>query len=376
VRIAEIEVWVVNVPLTESFSSSFETKAGTTRTVLRLRTEDGLEGWGETMHGRPTAALIERVKDRLVGVDVRATAEVARRCRMVPFFYGYVGYCAQAGLEMAMLDAACRAAGIPLYLHLGGAVRDRVPITCLLTRAHAGEVGLADMPRALAEAAKRQVSEGAFGALKFKGSADARFDVRVMHALREALPDLPLRVDPNGAWSVSESIWAGRQLEPLGLEYLEDPCEGLEGMARVRAEVRTPLCTNMCVVRLEDLAPAIRMRAVDVVHADVHKWGGVRATMAMQAICQSFGLGVNFHSGGELGISTACHLHVAAAMDRLDYAIDSMYYLAGEDVLAERLEFRYGALVVPQGPGLGVEVDVERVEYFALRNREEGDHTL
>jgi glucarate dehydratase len=118
------------------------------------------------------------------------------------------------------------------------------------------------------------------------------------------------------------------------------------------------------------------MRAVDVVHADVHKWGGVRATMAMQAICQSFGLGVNFHSGGELGISTACHLHVAAAMDRLDYAIDSMYYLAGEDVLAERLEFRYGALVVPQGPGLGVEVDVERVEYFALRNREEGDHTL
>ena len=374
-RIADIDVWVVNVPLTRSFSSSFETKAGTTRTVLRIRTDDGLEGWGETMHGRPTAALIERIKERVVGVDVRAVAEVERRCRMVPFFHGYTGYCAMAGLEMAMLDATCRAAGVPLHLHLGGAVRDRVPITCLLTRADV-DAAPADLLRALTDAATRQVSEGQFGALKFKGSTDPRFDVRVMRALREALPNLPLRVDPNGVWSVPESVWVGRELEALGLEYLEDPCDGLEGMARVKAEVRMPLCTNMCVVRMEDLAPAVRMRAVDVVHADVHKWGGVRATMAMLAVCQAFGLGVNFHSGGELGISTACHLHVAAAMDRLDYAIDSMYYLTGEDVLGERIELRGGALVVPQGPGLGVNVDVARVEHFAGRNREEGDHTL
>lgn len=375
-RIEDIDAWVVNVPLIASFSSSFETKSGTTRTVLRVRTEDGLEGWGETMHGRPTAALIERIKDRVVGVDVRAVAEVARRCRMVPFFHGYIGYCAMAGLEMAMLDVACRAAGVPLHLYLGGAVRDRIPLTGLLTRADAGAARSADMPRVLAEAGARQVGEGRFAALKFKGSTDPRFDVRVMRALREALPDVALRVDPNAVWSVPESLWAGRELEAVGLEYLEDPCEGLEGMARVRAEVGIPLCTNMCVVRMEDLAPAVRMRAVDVVHADVHKWGGVRPTMAMQAVCQTFGLGVNFHSGGELGISTACHLHVAAAMDRLDYAIDSMYYLIGEDILGERIELRDGALMVPQGPGLGVEVDVECVEHFARRNSEEGDHTL
>ena len=369
-------MWVVNVPLTAPFSSSFETKAGTTRTVLRVRTDEGVEGWGETMHGRPTAALIDRIKDRIVGVDARAVAEVARRCRMVPFFHGYIGYCAMAGLEMAMLDVSSRMAGIPLHLYLGGAVRDRVPITCLLTRADAGPARVADMPRVLAEAAARQVGEGRFAALKFKGSPDARFDVRVMRALREALPEVALRVDPNGIWSVPDSLWAGRELEAVRLEYLEDPCDGLEGMARVRAEVATPLCTNMCVVRMDDLAPAVRMRAVDVVHADVHKWGGVRPTMAMQAVCQAFGLGVNFHSGGELGVSTACHLHVAAAMDRLDYAIDSMYYLAGDDILSERIELRDGALMVPQGPGLGVEVDVERVEHFARRNREEGDSTL
>ncbi|WP_020576446.1 mandelate racemase/muconate lactonizing enzyme family protein [Actinopolymorpha alba] len=374
-RVSEIDVWVVNVPLTTTFASSFEAKAGTTRTVVRVRTDDGLEGWGETMNGRPTAALITRIKEQFIGLDPRATAEVARRCAMVPFFYGYIGYCALAALEMAFLDLSCRAWQVPLHLYLGGAARHTIPITALLTRGAAGNASKSDLPAVLADKAKEEISALGFTALKFKGSVDARFDVSVMGALREALPDLALRVDPNAAWSVPASIAAGRALDPLGLEYLEDPCEGLEGMARVRSEIATPLCTNMCVVRLEDLAPAIRMNAVDIVHADVHKWGGVRPTMDLDATCRIFGLGLNFHSGGELGISTACHLHVAAALARLEYAIDAMYYLTAEDILTERIAFSDGALAVPQGPGLGVTVDLDRLTFYARRNAEDGDHT-
>lgn len=374
-RVADIDVWVVNVPLTTIFASSFESKAGTTRTILRVRTDDGLEGWGETMHGRPTAALIDRIKDQFIGVDPRATAQIRRTCSMTPFFYGYVGYCALAGLEMAFLDLACRAADMPLHLHLGGAVRDTVPITALLTRGDAGNVSRPDLPSALAEKAREAIDEHGFSALKFKGSTDARFDVSVMRALRDALPDLALRVDPNAVWSVPTSVWAGRRLDEIGLEYLEDPCQGLEGMAQVRAQVTTPLCTNMCVVRLEDIAPAVRTGAVDIIHADVHKWGGVGPTMDLAATCEVFGLGLNFHSGGELGISTACHLQVAAALDRLDYAMDAMYYLAAEDVLAERIPLSDGSLAVPQGAGLGVDVDLDRVLHYARRNEEEGDHT-
>jgi glucarate dehydratase len=375
-RIAEIDSWVVNAPLRGDFASSFEVKAGTTRTVLRVRTEDGAEGWGETMHGRPTKAIVDRIKDRFLGLDPRATAEVSRRSHMVPFFHGYLGYCAVAGIEMALFDLVGRATDTPLHLQLGGSSRDEIPITALLTRADAPGASKEDMPRVLAEAAAHAVEAGRFQSLKFKGSTDSDFDVAVMRELRAALPETGLRVDPNAVWSVPESLRAARSLEPLGLEYLEDPCEGLEGMARVRSETSIPLCTNMCAVRMEDIAPAVRMQAVDVIHADVHKWGGVRATVAMQTVCQAFGLGVNFHSGGELGISTACHLHIAAAMDHLDYAIDSMYYLVAEDLLTQRIEQRGGRLSVPKGPGLGVDVDLEKVRDFARRNELEGDHTL
>lgn len=197
-----------------------------------------------------------------------------------------------------------------------------------------------------------------------------------MGELRRALPGVALRVDPNAAWSVPAALRAARELEPLGLEYLEDPCSGLEGMARVRAATRTPLCTNMCVVRLEELAPAVRMGAVDVVHADVHKWGGIHATVAMRAVCQAFGLGVNLHSGGELGLSTACHLQVASALGLNDFAADSMYPLLADDVVAEPVGLREGALAVPSAPGLGVQVDMDKLRHYAARNAEEGDHTL
>ena len=374
-RITAIDTWVVNVPLRVAFASSFETKSGTTRTVIRVTADDGQVGWGETMHGRPTRAIVDRIKDDYLGLDPRATAEVGRRNHMAPFFHGYLGYCAIAGLEMALFDLVGKTTGTPLHLMLGGATTKEIPITGLLTRGEVPGATPSELPRALALAASTIVAEGGFRSLKFKGSTDVRFDVAVMRELRRALPDVGLRVDPNAVWSVPDSLWAARELEELNLEYLEDPCDGIEGMARVSAVTRTPLCTNMCVVRLEDFAPAVRSNAVQVVHADPHKWGGIHGSVAMHNVCRAFGLGVGLHSGGELGISMACDLGVAAALG-IDYPADAMYYLLVEDVITEPLRVSGGAIEVPQGPGLGVEVDMDRLGEFAARNEKEGDHTL
>jgi glucarate dehydratase len=374
-RAVAIDTWVVNVPLRVGFASSFETKSGTTRTVIRVTADNELVGWGETMHGHPTRALVERMKELYIGLDPRATGEIARRGAMVPFFHGYLGYCAIAGIEMAFFDLVGKATGTPLHLMLGGALVDEIPITALLTRADAPGVASSDLPSALAAAGATMITDGGFRSLKFKGSADPRSDVAVMRALRGALPGTGLRVDPNAVWSVSESLWAARELEELDLEYLEDPCAGIEGMARVAAVTRTPLCTNMCVVRLEDFAPAVRANAVQVVHADPHKWGGIHASVSMHAICRAFGLGVGLHSGGELGISMACDLGVMAALG-IDYPADAMYYLLADDVVTEPLSVAGGAMPVPQRPGLGVEVDMDKLSEFAARNETEGDHTL
>ena len=373
-KITEVDAWVVNLPLTNPFTSSFETKTGETRTVVRLRTDTGVTGWGETMWGRPVAELVRKLGAELVGRSPFALEAFHRRHHMVPFFHGYLGYAALAALDVACWDLMGHVTGQSVTDLLGGRVRDDVPITALVTRADAPGATGRELAQGIAEHAAKVVARGGFTAVKLKGTTDVRGDVAIMRELRRALPDVELRVDPNAAWSVPDSIRAGLALEELDLEYLEDPCVGIEGMAQVRAKVRIPLCTNMCVVRFEEFAPAVRLGAVDVIHGDVYKWGGIAATKALAAHCETFGLGMNLHSGGELGIATAAHLAVVASTPVLSRAIDSMYYLHADDIVAP-LELTAGRLRVPSGPGLGVTVDEEKLAHYAGRNEREGDLT-
>jgi len=372
--IETVDVWVVNLPLTNPFTSSFETKVGETRTVVRIRTDDGAEGWGETMWGAPVATLARRLAESMIGTSLFALEAFHTRHKMIPFFHGYLGHAALAGLDVACWDLIGKITGQSVTDLLGGAVRDWVPITALVTRADAPGVAAADRPAALADHAAAVVEKGGFPAVKLKGTTDTWGDVEIMCARRGRLPAVELRVDPNAAWSVPDSIRAGLRLEELDLEYLEDPCWGIDGMSQVREKVRIPLCTNMCVVAFEDFAPAMRSRAVDVIHGDVYKWGGISATKALAAHCETFGLGMNLHSGGELGIATAAHLAVAASTPVLNRAIDSMYYLHADDI-AEPIAFEGGALKVPTGPGLGVTVDEEKLHHYSTVNDREGDLT-
>lgn len=370
-KVTEVDVWVVNLPLEVPFTSSFEVKRGETRTVVRIRTDEGVTGWGETMWGAPVARLARQLGEALIGEDPCQLERFHAEHSMLPFFHGYLGYAALAAIDVACWDIIGRFAGLPLVDLLGGRVRDEVPITALVTR---GDGDPRDLPGSLADAAEQVVSELEFGAVKLKGTRDPQGDVAIMRALRERLPQVELRVDPNAGWSVQDSIRAGRQLEELDLEYLEDPCPGIDGMAQVAAAVRIPLCTNMCVVRFEEFAPAVRLGAVQVMHGDIYKWGGIAATKELAALCRTFGLGMNLHSGGELGIATAAHLAVVASTPVLDRCIDSMYYLHSDDIV-DPIPLEHGALQLPTGPGLGVEVDEDKLEHYAELNRREGDFT-
>lgn len=373
-KITTVDVWVVNLPLTNPFTSSFETKTGETRTVVRIGLDNGVQGWGETMWGQPVAAIVRQLSESLIGKSPFDVEAFRTQHHMVPFFHGYLGYAAMAALDVACWDAIGKVSGQPLVNLLGGRVRDEVPFTALITRADAPDSDAATRPRRLAEHTAHVVAEAGFTAVKLKGTSDAYGDVEILRAIRERLPAINLRVDPNGAWSVPDSVRAGLRLEELDLEYLEDPCLGIEGMAEVRRRVRIPLCTNMCVVRFEDFAPAVRLRAVDVIHGDIYKWGGVLATKNLAAHCETFGLGMNLHSGGELGIATAAHLAVVASTPVLNRAIDSMYYLHADDII-EPLELENGRLRVPTGPGLGVVVDEDKLAHYAALNEREGDLT-
>lgn len=173
-KITDVDVHVVNLPLVNPFTSSFETKTGETRTVVRIRTDTGVEGWGETMWGRPVAAIVKILAEDLIGMSPFALEAFHRKQHMVPFFYGYLGYAAIAALDVACWDAMGKATGQSVTDLLGGPVREEVPLTALVTRADAPGAGPADLPAALAEHTLRVVTEGGFRAVKLKGTKDVQ----------------------------------------------------------------------------------------------------------------------------------------------------------------------------------------------------------
>jgi glucarate dehydratase len=344
--------------------------------VVRIKTNEGLEGIGETFRGRPTAHIIQRLTPEIIGVDPLSIESLLYKFKMVPFFYGYVGFAALAGIEMACWDLLGKASNQPLAVLLGGYVRREIAVSALVFKKpeHRGMQGK-ELARALAGDGKALVEGQQVKVLKLKGSHDPQQDVLNMEALEEALQGtVKLRVDPNAAWTVADTLRVLPRLQRLSMDYLEDPVEGLDAMARIRQEARMPLATNMCVVKPDDVPAAFRLGAVDVILADVHKWGGISPTRKLAGTCEFLGLSMSMHSGSELGISTAAHLHVAAATRIIDHAMDTTLTLQESDIIDEPLhDVRGGVLPVPGGPGLGVTINEEKLRYHAAQNERDGD---
>jgi glucarate dehydratase len=272
----------------------------------------------------------------------------------------------RAAIEMACLDAAGKALGVPVSALLGGAIRSEVEAAAYLFYREAMPDGRGgeDSPEAIVARAEELVDAHGFRTLKLKGGVHGvEAERAALRALAARFPGAPLRWDPNAAWSVPEALAAvdGLRRDGTWLEYLEDPVADLAGLAAVHRRVDVPLATNMCVVQFEQLAPAIEMRAVDVVLADPHYWGGLVECRRLMAVCEAFRLGVGLHSDNDLGVSTAARLHLAAASPELSFAIDLHTPEHTDELLLEPIVCRGGVLRVPTGPGLGIAVDPEAV---------------
>jgi glucarate dehydratase len=352
------------------------------RGVLRLACEDGVVGLGESYGDKGFLDVVRKVAAALPGHDV---FDLPGLQRLVAATVADTVYMDQHGLtgafsqdktlaqvysmfEVASLDAQGHTLGRPVVDLLGGRARDRVDFSAYLFYkfgAHAdgredawGEVLT---PESIVDEARTMVDRYGFGSIKLKGGAlPPEQEIAAVRALAEAFPGAPLRIDPNGAWQVDTALRVADELDGV-LEYLEDPTPGIEGMARVAEHANMPLATNMCVVRFADLPPAVRAGskgAVGIVLSDHHFWGGLRLTQSLSVLCETFGLGLSMHSNSHLGISLAAMVHVAAATPHLTYACDTHWPWKSEDVIVPgALEFHQGAVAVPDGPGLGVELD-------------------
>ncbi|MER6568097.1 glucarate dehydratase family protein [Streptomyces sp. NPDC001093] len=365
----------------------------TPRLIVELVTADGITGLGETYGDTKYLELARPLADRLTGRSVmdvnglfaidlgvdesRVQGEVDAGGLRGVQSADKLRLSVLSAFEVACLDAQGKALGLPVHALLGGRLRDTVEYSAYLFYKWADhpegvarerdDWGAALDPAGVVEQARKFKERHGFTSFKLKGGVfPPDEEIAAVRALAEAFPGHPLRLDPNGAWSVETSLKVAKELGDV-LEYLEDPTLGTPAMAEVSAGTDVPLATNMCVTTFGEIKEAFTRDAVQVVLSDHHYWGGLRNTQRLAAICAAFGVGVSMHSNTHLGISLAAMTQVAATVPGLHHACDSHYPWQAEDVLTERLTFRGGKAEVSDAPGLGVELD--RDELARLHRR-------
>src|SRR5918998_3467525 len=275
-----------------------------------------------------------------------------------------------AAIEFGCLDLIGQKLGVPVHALLGGKLRDRVPFASYLFFRYANaETGEPEIRSAdqLVEYARRLKEEHGFTSHKLKGGVyPPEHELECYRALAGAFPEDTLRFDPNAAFSVEEGIRFGLAIEDLKNDYYEDPTWGLGGMRRLREKVKIPLSTNTVVIDFEQLATNVLSPAADVILLDTTFWGGIRPCIKAAGVCETFQLGVAVHSSGELGIQLATMLHLGALLPGSQYTADAHYHHLCDDVIeGGKLEYRDGAIAVPDGPGLGVRLDRDKLAEYA-----------
>ena len=369
------------------------------RTIIEMESEDGMVGINETYGGEAPAAALQAIKTKVIGANVfrltglinpemksKGNSNDRSQTYLVPGENPLDETSrTYAAIEVACLDLIGKSIGVPVCDLIGGRVRDKVPFSAYPFYKHAGGGGMGDdlrddeygealSPEDLVKQTKRMIKQYGFGSVKFKaGVLDPRLEIETVKLMyKEFGPNVPLRIDPNSAWTVTTSVHVGRMLaEELGRGgYLEDPTAGIPGMSAVRKQLLelgldVPLATNVAVTSFADIPQSVAADAVQIILCDHHYWGGMRQVQHLAKLAETFGMGLSMHSNSHLGISLMAMAHVAAATPHLTYACDTHYpwQSAKDEVVAGgRIQIKDGCVTIPDKPGLGVELDHDQLE--------------
>ncbi|WP_210405420.1 mandelate racemase/muconate lactonizing enzyme family protein [Rhodophyticola sp. CCM32] len=358
--ITAIRHWIVHVPLSSAISWSSGKRTGSTRLICEVTTRGGIKGYGETIC---LLDFVPVVFEKLVvptglGRKVTDVEQLTRAAEGAGYYHHKRALVfALSALEMAMWDARGKYADMPLHEMWGGAYRSEIEICAY--------VYISD-PEKVAEELIGYRDQG-FRSFKLKVGLDPEQDIALVRKAREVLgPSANLRVDPNGAWTPAMAKRMMARLAPYDLQYLEQPLpvEDIAGAALLRAASPVPICIDEGAYTLQETMTAIRMGAADVILVDPHETGGLWSCLKAGAVCEAAGIHVGMHSGGELGLTQAAYLHLAASMPNAKIALDTIYQHHADDILKDRIVFENGHAAVPTGPGLGVEVDLDKIAAY------------
>jgi glucarate dehydratase len=376
------------------------------RSVIEVKGENGITGLSETYGDANVLTALQVIAPALKGINVHDLNGLRKLIKteaknIAPSDIGVdlapgsqpskIAVNVYSAFEVAFLDLQARSLEVPLVAHLGGAIRHEIPFSAYLFFKYAEHIGkpyAADPwgealnAHQIVEQARRMIDCYGFQSIKLKaGVLEPEQEAECIKTLRQAFPEHPLRIDPNANWSLETAIRISKLIRD-DLEYYEDPTPRLEGMADLHRETGVPLATNMVVTNFDEFRRSVELNAVQIVLSDHHYWGGLRDTLQLARMCEIFGVGISMHSNSHLGISLMAMSHVAAACENLSYACDTHYPWQEEDeeiIQGGKVPIKNGCVQITESPGLGVELDRERLEKqhqlyveIDIRSRDDG----
>ena len=370
-KITRVETIPVKVPIRPQFQirGSLGMHVESPFLIVRLHTDEGLIGLGEVSstpvwsgEDQVTAAhvIANFLAPALQNEDARdierLTVKMRRAVAGNPF--------TKSGIEIALWDLLGKSAGLPVYRLLGGKVRESVPIKMSVSGSEPGRA---------AELAEWALGQG-LKALKVKVGIEPEGDIARVKAVRAAIgPDVRLGVDANGGWSTRVAIQTIRRLvDSCGIYFAEQPVAPLDvqWMADVRRNIPVPVMADESCYTIQDAMALVRAEAADIFSVYVGKGGGIGPARKMAALAEAAGLTCTVGSNLELGIASAAMAHLATATPGVgaeEFPCDILGPIAyEEDLLTEPLEVCNGAVRAPDKPGLGVELDENKLARYQV----------
>ncbi len=347
--------------------------------LIRIRTDEGVEGWGEGGQTGPpeiTRAVVDHcLAPLIVGENPFASTMLWERMYDVTRDYGQKGFVVGAisGVDIALWDLKGRALSVPVHTLLGGPFRDRVVPYATGMYYKQGR-DLADQIRILQEEARGYVAQG-FSAMKMKiGWLHPRQDIALVGAIRQMLGwDIRLAVDANHAYNAYTAVEVGRAIEPYQIAWFEEPVppEDLQGYLQVKARVNIPISGGEVEYTSFGARDLIAQRAVDIIQPDTCGCGGITECWRIAALARAYGVQYFPHVWGSV-VGLAASLHLLACLPPCPPTGNpSPYYQEPllefdrnpsplrDDLSSEPIRFEDGVVWVPQGPGLGITINPE-----------------
>ena len=382
-KITEVETIPIRLPTRRVHQwASLTTPIGV-YIIIKLHTDEGLVGLGEApvlkdwggdygkYFGETPQTTMHIINDilspALKGQDPRRFEVVHGLMDKAVKGYPY----AKAALDMALYDVAGKALGVPAYQFLGGCFRDRIAI--------AHSLGLMEIKKAVEEALQAK-SEGV-KTIKLKGGVDPKRDVELVRRMRDALgAETKICVDANQGYPTPKiAVQVIKAMAEYDLLYMEQPVEGIDPMAEVTKRVDTPIMADESAWTAQDVLEIAQKKAADIISLYTTKPGGIFKAKKVAAVAEAAGLKCNVNGSVETGVGNAANIQLAASTAVVAFdcvvpvstpkdpdrkGIAGIYYQ--DDIITEGFDFSDGDISVSPRPGLGIEIDADKLKHYRL----------